>query len=171
VIPELHPDIIIVMNLGYEDPVLGFFAFLDEHGRVAKTSDPNGWPATTTVRSIAELRGDDRKVLMIEPIPIASQKLIPKTCLSAAKVLEECRYVASTFPDPLVRTYRELDQRYDDVWAADLDRLVCPFLPICDPVVNGQIVKGDRTHVTKKFARTLAGPIDNYLKQSGIIPR
>jgi hypothetical protein len=38
-------------------------------------------------------------------------------------------------------------------------------------VVNGQIVKGDRTHLTDKFAATLAGPVDEYLKQSGIIPR
>ncbi|MDQ1468348.1 MAG: hypothetical protein QOH10_2763, partial [Actinomycetota bacterium] len=42
---------------------------------------------------------------------------------------------------------------------------------ICDPVVNGQIVKADRTHLTDKFALTLAGPIDAYLKESGIIPR
>jgi peptidoglycan/LPS O-acetylase OafA/YrhL len=172
VILELHPDIIIVMNLGYEDPVLGFYPLLlEQNGRVANTSEPNGWPETTTVRSLAELRGDDRKVMMIEPIPVAPRKLIPAVCLSAARVLEECRYVASTAPDPLVNKYRELDQRYDDVWAADFDHLACPFLPICDPVVNGQIVKGDRTHLTDKFTRTLAGPIDNYLKQSGIISR
>jgi hypothetical protein len=172
VIPALHPDIIVTMNLGYEDPALGLEPFIDENGEVAKrTSDPNRWPITTTVQSLDALRAGGRKVLIIEPTPIAPLKLDPKTCLSKATVLEECRYVASVLPDPLELEYRRLDRQYDNVWAADFDRLVCPFLPICDPVVNGQIVKADRTHLTDKFALTLAGPIDAYLKESGIIPR
>ena len=172
VIPALHPDIIVTMNIGYEDPALGFEPFLDENGNVARlTSDPNRWPTATTVRSLDALRGDGRKVLIIEPIPISPNEMDPRTCLSEATVLEECRYVASATADPLELEYRRLDRRYDNVWSADFDRLVCPFLPICDPVANGQIVKADRTHLTDKFATTLAGPVDEYLKRAGIIPR
>jgi hypothetical protein len=145
---------------------------LDENGQIAgQSSDPNRWPTETTERSLDTLRADGRKVLIIEPIPTAPNKRDPKTCLSKATVLEECRYVARATADPLELEYRKLDRRYDDVWAADLDRLVCPFLPICDPVVNGQIVMADGTHLTDKFAVTLESPLDEYLKQSGIIPR
>jgi hypothetical protein len=95
----------------------------------------------------------------------------PRTCLSKAVVLEECRYAARATADPLERLYRELDHRYADVWSADFDRLVCPFLPICDPIVDHQIVKFDRTHLTDKFAVAIAPQVDEYLKQTGIITR
>ena len=52
----------------------------------------------------------------------------------------------------------------------DFDRLVCPFLPICDPVVNGALVKLDQSHITLKFARSIAPAVDEYLKQAGVIP-
>jgi hypothetical protein len=57
------------------------------------------------------------------------------------------------------------------VTSADFDRLVCPFLPICDPVVNGQIVKFDGTHLTAKFVTSIAPEVDAYLKDAGLIPR
>jgi peptidoglycan/LPS O-acetylase OafA/YrhL len=171
-IRELRPDIIVAMNAGYEDPALQFEPLLDEQGKVARrTADPYGWAITTTRRSLDRLRADGRKVLIIEPTPIAPNRFDPRTCLSTATVLEECRYVATTAPDPLELEYRRLDRQYDNVWSANFDRLVCPFLPICDPVVNGQVVKADYHHLASRFAATLARPIDTYLKQAGIIPR
>ena len=53
-----------------------------------------------------------------------------------------------------------------NVWSVDLDHLVCPFLPICDPIVNNQIVKWDPTHLTVKFAQSIAPQLNAYLKQT-----
>ena len=44
--------------------------------------------------------------------------------------------------------YRRLDKQDDDVWSLDLDHLVCPYLPICDPIVNHQVTKIDAGHLT-----------------------
>jgi hypothetical protein len=57
------------------------------------------------------------------------------------------------------------------VWSLDLDHLVCPYLPICDPVVDNQIVKIDETHLTAKFGKAIAPSIDSYLKDNGLIDR
>src|SRR5207247_11312942 len=136
-----------------EDPTPVVRPLLDENRNIAKrTPDPQRWPSTTALRSPDALRGDGRKVLIIEPVPIAPMKHDPRTCLSKAQVLEDCRYAARATPDPLERLYRRLDHRHDDVWAADFDRLVCPFLPICDPRVNNPTVKFDPTHLTDKLA-------------------
>ena len=108
-------------------------------------------------------------MLIIEPIPIAP--INPLDCLSKAKVLEQCRYVAATAPDPVETFYRQAAQRDDHVVSADFDRLVCPFLPICDPIVNKQIVKQDATHLTAAFATSIAPAVNAYLKQIGVIPR
>jgi hypothetical protein len=48
---------------------------------------------------------------------------------------------------------------------------VCPYLPICDPVVGGVVVKWDGQHLTTRFARALAGPVTTYLRDNGLIPR
>ena len=169
VIPELHPDLIVVMEVAHELP--GLTPYIGPNGRAMKNDSPQSyrWIDTTTKESLTALRADGRKVLIIEPIPVAP--FDPLGCLSKAKVLEECRYVASAAPDPVERFYRQLAKRDKNVWSADFDRLVCPYLPICDPVVNGQIVKLDGTHLTAKFAKSIAPQIDTYLKETGLISR
>jgi len=45
---------------------------------------------------------------------------------------------------------------------------VCPYLPICDPVIDGIVVKFDRQHLTAQFATRIADPIDAVLTRSGV---
>jgi peptidoglycan/LPS O-acetylase OafA/YrhL len=169
VVPELDPDVIVLMEVAHERR--GLTPYLGPDGRVVKNDSPASyrWIEATTTQSIAALRANGRKILIIEPIPLAP--FDPLDCLSKAKVIEECRYVDNAGPDPIERFFRQLAQRDANMWSADFDRLVCPFLPICDPVVNGQIVKWDATHLTSRFARSIAPRIDAYLKESGLIPR
>ncbi len=144
VIPALHPDIIVAMD--YADAY------------------PN--PETATVQSLRQLARDGRKVILVEDIPKAP--FDPRACLSQAKVLEQCRYIANSSPTPLELIYRKLDAEQPGVYSADFDRLVCPFLPICDPVVNGQAVKLDQTHLTVAFAESIAPRVNAYLEQTVI---
>jgi peptidoglycan/LPS O-acetylase OafA/YrhL len=169
VIPQLKPDLIVVMHVTHESKAQT--PFLGPDGRVMRQGSPAAlrWIETTTTRSLAALRARGRKVLIIEPIPVAP--FDPLACISQAKVLEECRYVVSKQPDALERFYRQAAKHDNDVWAANFDRLVCPYLPICDPLVNGEIVKFDATHLTATFSASLGPSIDAYLKDSGLIPR
>jgi peptidoglycan/LPS O-acetylase OafA/YrhL len=170
VIPELKPDVIVAVNFGYEDPKQ-FVYFADANGKFLNPADPASVRAleTATNQSLASLRADGRKVVIVEPIPRAP--FDPVKCLSQARVLEACRYVAPTLPSPLETFYRRLPKQDDNVHSANFDRLVCPFLPICDPIVNRQIVKWDQSHLTVAFAKTMAPEVDDYLKQIGAIPR
>jgi hypothetical protein len=53
----------------------------------------------------------------------------------------------------------------------DLDRLVCPYFPICDPIVNGVVVKRDKQHITAAYSKTMGEPIDSVLAADGVVPR
>ena len=117
---------------------------------------------------VDRLRADGRTVVMFEPIPVVSQEDDTLTCLSQAKALEECRFVTSTRPGGEERIMRSLAEGDDGVVSVDLDPLVCPYLPICDPVVDGQIVKVDDDHITNTFGRTLLDPVDEYLTAQGV---
>ncbi|HEX2382904.1 MAG TPA: SGNH hydrolase domain-containing protein, partial [Acidimicrobiales bacterium] len=169
VIPELQPDIIVTMNFPYEVrselvPYLGPDLKVPAPG----SSNDFGWQQKATTDSLSELRAGGRKVILIEPTPM-KPKFDPLACLSRAKVLQECRYVAATEPTALEDLYRQLDKQDDDVWSLDLDHLVCPYFPICDPIVDHQVTKLDVTHFTRSFVRTLGPSIDAYFKQNGII--
>jgi peptidoglycan/LPS O-acetylase OafA/YrhL len=169
VIPALNPDVIVVMQVAHEHP--GLTPFLGPDGKVVKsgTSASNRWVEETTRRSVPELLAHGRELLIIEPIPVAP--FDPVACISKAKVLEECRFVARTQPDAIERFYRRLAARNRDVHSADFDRLVCPYLPICDPVVNHQLVMRDADHLTLRFVQSLAPAIGRYLEDVGLIPR
>jgi hypothetical protein len=45
---------------------------------------------------------------------------------------------------------------------------VCPFLPICDPVVDGSIVKRDPSHLKVLYALKLVPQVEMYLKSYGL---
>ncbi len=172
VIPALHPDIIVVMNLGYEVP-RQYVPYLGPDLRPMKNGSPawQAWLRQTTVDSLTALRANGRTVVLLEPVPLAPGSFDPLACLSKATVVEQCRYTAPTDPTFLESLYRQLDARDDQVWAADLDKLICPYLPICDPIVDHQVVKLDGSHLTRAFARALAPAVDGYLKTNGIVPR
>jgi hypothetical protein len=166
VIPALKPDVVVAMNLEYEK----ITPFVGPDGTVPKLGSAANlrWIDTTTERSLAELRAGGRKVVLIEPIP--RNPTDPIACISKAKVLQQCRYVTNPAPDDVEVLYRRLARESDHVWSANFDSLVCPYLPICDPVVNGRLVKSDLFHLTPRFVETLAPFIDKYLKQNGITP-
>jgi peptidoglycan/LPS O-acetylase OafA/YrhL len=169
VIPELHPDVIVAMNVAHEDK--NAIPFLGPHGEHERNGSPTSirWLRQTTDESVAKLRAGGSKVVLLEPIPVAP--IDPLDCLSRSTYLEACRYVAGTTPDPVQHDYRQLARRDSGVTSVDLDRLVCPYFPICDPIVDGQIVKWDPTHLTVAFARSIAPPLDAYLTQTGVLPK
>jgi hypothetical protein len=93
----------------------------------------------------------------------------PLQCLAKARVLEQCRYIASAPPTWLELLERKLAKQSNQVTSADFDRLVCPYLPICDPVINGIIVKWNGQHLSARYAASLAKPVAAYLHSNGLI--
>lgn len=170
VIPALHPDLIVAVNLGGYSQPGNYFPFEDQSG--ARTGFAT--VEATTKASVAALRADAPAVLLVEPVPIPkspSPFFDPYKCLQKAKVQEECRYTADPSPSPVDQLYRDVAAQNSHVYSLDLDRQVCPLLPICDPVIGGQIVKLDPSHLTAGFVVTLAPYVDTYLKSVGLIPR
>jgi hypothetical protein len=119
--------------------------------------------------SVEALAVDGRKVVILEPLPVAPAVFNPITCLSKSKYLDDCRYTA-TSTTPIEKYYRSLANG-TNVFTFDLDRLVCPYLPICDPIVRGVVVKRDPQHITAGYSATLAAPIGQVFRANGIVPK
>jgi hypothetical protein len=123
----------------------------------------------TSAASLDALRAAGRRLVIVEPIPIATKDDDPINCLSSATKVDDCIYQANTHSTPLEDFYRRA-QVPGSVWSVDLDRLVCPRLPTCDPVVDGLIVKRDSNHITGAFAAHIADGVGQLLRRDGVLP-
>ena len=169
VIPEIAPDLIIVLNLAYGHK--GDYRPFVDSGR--KQVD-FGTVASATRSSMAALRSGGRDVVVVEPLPlpvVPNTDFNPLACLSSAKFVEQCRYRTDSAPSRLELLYRRMASADRRVRSLDLDKAVCPLFPTCDPIIGGVIVKWDKQHVTNAFALTLVPKVDSYLKAVGFIPR
>ena len=108
IIPELDPDVVVLMNRTFDDP--NSLARSDTPDGRFEPGTPEFVPAVrrTTERSVEALRRDGRKIVLVEPTPFSPRKLSPNVCLSRAKTVDECRYVASPGPMGVERMYREI---------------------------------------------------------------
>jgi peptidoglycan/LPS O-acetylase OafA/YrhL len=171
VIPELKPDVIVAVASDYLDYPGSFPGAVHVDGRSVTAESGTDFRVqikADTVRSLKALEATGSKVLIMEPSPIDTSD-DPFACLTKSKVLEECRFVADQRSLPQKLMYRGLaDDR--SVYVANFDELICPFMPICDPVVKGQIVRFDEQHITPRFAVTLAEPIAAFLQDDRLIP-
>ena len=167
VITRLHPDVIVLMEFSYGSPGPYPLALDSKRNRADDAT-----VASASTASVAALSAGSSKLLIIEPtpLPLAKPNFDPLACLEQAKIVEACRYTTNSSPLPLERAFRALARRDKNVFTIDLDREICPLLPVCDPVLNGRVVKWDQSHVTSAFAIALASEIDAVLKTDGLIP-
>jgi hypothetical protein len=167
----LDPDIVVLAHRPYDDPANSarlvhppgsepIARFAPEYQRAVRE---------TTAATVEHLRRDERAIVIVEPIPMPPAGADPLLCLSEADFLDDCRYVANGEPTPVEQTYRAVASSNDDVWTLDIDQLVCPYLPICDPIVEGLIVKRDPGHLTSTYAQTLTDEIRAYLSDEQIL--
>lgn len=169
-VERLDPDLVILANRTFDDPASPIHILDSADGELALGSE--AYLTTIEARTsttIQRLRSGDRKVLIIEPVPVAPVGDDPLTCLSDAAYLDECRYVSHVGPTPVEQIYRRLAKADPGTFVVDLDRQVCPYLPICDPIVDGLIVKRDTSHLTTRFATTLLRPFERFLDDNGLL--
>lgn len=170
-VPALDPDVIVLAERPIDDPnnpspvlVRSDEGSLVEYG----TKEFNDVLREVSDATLDELRDAGRKVVVIEPLPMTPKAFDPLACISQARYLDECRFVASAGPTPFERYLRSIAGA--DLWSFDFDQAACPYLPICDPLVNGMIVRGRaNSHLTQEFATSLADEIDTAFVDSGVL--
>jgi peptidoglycan/LPS O-acetylase OafA/YrhL len=158
-IPALDPDVIVVVG-GYFSIVPSQPAFNPGDRLAVAIGD-------AIPRTLDALRRPGRRIVIFEPMPVAP--FDPRQCLEDAEVVEACRFLTDRQPNWMEERYRALDQADDALWVVDFDGAVCPFLPICDPIVDGWSVRWDQQHLTAGFGASLAPVIDRLLAEAGVL--
>ena len=166
VVPQLDPDIVIVADRALDDPVFDPQSITPRH-YTGRASLETALEAVTT-KSIGRLSAPGRKIVLFEPTPLSPLADDPLSCLSTGSAASKCVYTANRRPTPFELSLRAMAAR-PDVWSVDLDRLACPRLPLCDPIIGNVIVKRDFSHLTATYTSTLANPLFAILHRPRIL--
>jgi peptidoglycan/LPS O-acetylase OafA/YrhL len=147
-IPILQPDVVMLMQRTYRgekwerdlraaDPAIDA---LDLHGR----------EAALTESTLDVLTGLGPQVVVVEPVATGFD-VDPTECLAGAREIAECVFVVPDGREPVEKVLRDLADASPTLHTIDLDRVVCPTEPECSPIVDGEIVWRDETHVLTWF--------------------
>ena len=158
VIPALDPDLIVAINVG-----------LFEASAKAEDSERAKEIRDKTEASLAELSAGGRDVVIIKAMPQPTGDEQPLACLAAAQVIERCRFVATEEASWVDDFQADVAARSDSVTFVDWDRLVCPFLPICDAMIGDVPVFWNTEHITARYSRSLGPPIGDELRALGVL--
>lgn len=172
VVDQLDPDVVVVAHRTFDDPASSV-RLLDEDLGELRIGTAAGLDAIRqrTVETLRRFSAAGRASIIVEPVPVAPRGSDPLLCLSGATYVDECRFVSQSASTPIEQIYRDIAATEPRVWTLDLDRRACPYLPICDPIVDGLIVRRDDTHLTTRFADTLTGAVEALLLDIGVLDR
>jgi hypothetical protein len=161
VLPGLRPDLIIAMDAGP-----------DPDTDVTKPTPPGRGREyhDAVLASVPKLASFATHVVLLDPLPKSSASRDPAKCLRTARYTEACRFRANAAPTWMEVLDRQAVERADNVEVLDIDRLACPLLPLCDPVVGGRYVWRDSQHLTQAYGRSLGEPLYQQLVSAGALP-
>ena len=148
VLPKLRPDVVVVLDRPRDDP--------DEWQDVLQRRD--GRQQSLETETLRTSRDTLRKITDVVPRTLLVERLVvpetfdPAECLSTVGRASRC---AVRVPRAASRTdgyYVTAAARSPRVATLDLNPAFCPGAPVCDAVVDDQVVWRDDHHLTARYA-------------------
>jgi peptidoglycan/LPS O-acetylase OafA/YrhL len=168
-ISALRPDIIFLAQRAYDDPANSVRFYLGQ-GHVIGTDSPDfeSTVSSASVESLNALSAPHRKIVVIEPSPIAPTAVNPLDCLSTGSKAADCDFRTYAGLTPFERFLRR-ESADGLIETIDLDRLLCPHAPTCDTIVNNIIVWRDEAHITTSYSKSLSPALDALLRRRKLL--
>jgi peptidoglycan/LPS O-acetylase OafA/YrhL len=170
-LPQFDPSIVVLAGTSLDNPKFRLPLIFPDGKRHA-FGEPGYDLALDqmSASTIGKIRAPNRKIVVFEPAP-SVYPFNPLQCLSQGGSPGRCARAVDAAATPLERYYRSLDAKSTSFFSIDLDRVVCPRLPVCDAVVHDIIVRFDANgHLTATFARSAAPEIETLLDDRHALP-
>ena len=167
IIPALHPDVVVVTSVP-RDPGSRPDSFFQPQDGALGDRSLNEVIAEATESSLVRLTDAGARVVILEPLPYAD--FDPNVCLSGAVTVADCAYQTPDAPYPTESIYRNQAVVNSNVFSLDYDRLACPYLPTCVPLIDGDLVFRNEFHLSEKWIDMHLDELWRTLSDSGAIP-
>jgi peptidoglycan/LPS O-acetylase OafA/YrhL len=157
---DLSPDLVIALNVTEAGSI----------GVEAAADDPRADEIRrATEASAGAILATGAHLMVIEPLPRTEDRWNPLTCLGEVTYQEQCRFRTSDNPLWHEVDLRALATEHEAMTTLDLDRVVCPALPICDPFVDGIVARWDGAHLSRQFGLTLDDDLEAAMRERGVL--
>jgi len=165
VLPELDPDVVVIMSRPRD--VASEWADMVDRRDDRKMS----LAKMTRVESRKTLRDIARTVprtLVVDKL-VMPETFDPPDCLTTVEDAAECSVPARTVLSATDRLVHRIALEGPSVQPVDLNPALCPDSPICLPVVDDQVVWRDDHHVTASYAVSRRDAVWDALSRTGAL--
>jgi peptidoglycan/LPS O-acetylase OafA/YrhL len=100
----------------------------------------------TTERALDHLHESGVRTLIFDSIWLPPEDENPLDCLASYSTVQECRVPIPRKQGLLDSIYTAADAQRDDVYTVDINPIMCPAAPVCDPVLGEIPVWRDPRH-------------------------
>ena len=135
VLPDLRPDLVVVVSQSYYNP--GKFDDTNLQRVGGSRESVKQLLRHTTRQTLDKFHQLGTRVLIVHNT-IKAKAMIYR--LAAATYIEECLIAAPTARDPSDGFYEAEDVARDDVFTVDVNPDICPDAPLCRPILDGRVV-------------------------------
>ena len=165
VLPQLDPDVVVIMSRPRDDP--------DEWADLVRRRDDRKMSLARMTR--VETRRTLRDIARTVPRTLVVDQLVmpetfdPPDCLTTVSDPSECSVPARTVLSATDRLVHRLALAGPEVRPVDLNPALCPDSPVCLPVVDDQVVWRDDHHVTASYAVSRRDAVWDVLARTGAL--
>lgn len=165
-LPELDPDVVILVARPRDDESWSDTVVRRDGKDVPLVESV----AETSEETLAKIRDAGARAVVVERM-IMPEDFEPADCLSTASDPSRCAVPVPLGTSPTDALMVAAATRDPGLYTVDLNPAFCPTAPVCQPVVDGEIVWRDNHHVTAKFAEKRWKQVWELLEASGALDR
>lgn len=164
-LPEIDPDIVVVSGFPREDEKRWAKKIQQRDGRKDDLQKATLRATRQTLKKIDEVAD---RVLLVERI-VTPNSFDPNECMTANDDATKCAAPVPTDTSAADAYYLTAATENDTYYSVNLNDAFCPGAPLCQPVVDGEVVWRDREHLTPQFAVSRAAEAWKLVRKSGVL--
>jgi hypothetical protein len=165
VLPRLDPDVVVLVSRQRDDEAEWSGLVGRRDGR-KQPYDEMVYGATT--ETIDKIQSLVPRTLLVQSI-VMPNTFEPDDCLTSTPDATRCAVPVPTVPPASDGYFQAAAAASPKVWTVNLTPAFCPAAPVCEPVVDGDIVWRDDHHVTATFARHREPQVWDLIRASGVL--
>jgi hypothetical protein len=165
VLPRLDPDVVVLVSRQRDDAATWSSLVGRRDGR-EQPYDEMVYGATT--RTIDKIQSLVPRTLLVQSI-VVPDTFEPDDCLTSTPDASRCAVPVPTVAPASDGYYQAAAAASSKVWTVNLNPAFCPDAPVCEPVVDGDIVWRDDHHVTATFARHREPEVWDLITATGVL--
>lgn len=163
VLPRLEPDVVVLIGLPRD---------AGRWETKLRQRDGGDRPLqqavlTATDQTLRKINRVADRTLLVESLLLPEKD--PNECLTTVSDPEECTIPMRPRNRPTDGFYLTAAAQDPDVFTVDLNPAFCPTMPVCQPVVDGEIVWREHLHLTPSFAAKQRHEVWRLIRRSGVL--